>query len=173
MEKDLRAMRILIANRGEVAVRIIRTCEELGYKSILLHSTPDKNTLAYRLADEKYELQGISALDTYLNIPKVIDAVRKTKADMVHPGFGFLSENAEFVEALEKNRMTFIGPSSAAIQAVGNKIQAKELAKKFGVPTVPSFTTQESDPAKLLKEAQKVGFPCIIKKLPPVEEAKG
>jgi len=156
-------MRVLIANRGEVAVRIIRTCEELGYKSILLHSTPDKNTLAYKLADEKYELQGTSALETYLNIPRVVDAAKKTKADLVHPGFGFLSENADFVDALEKARINFVGPSAEAIRAAGNKIQAKDLAKRFGVPTGPSFTSQEKDPAKLLKEAQKVGFPCIVK----------
>src|SRR5260221_14705459 len=108
-------MRVLIANRGEVAVRIIRTCEELGYRSILLHSTPDKNTLAYRLADEKYELQGTSALETYLDIQKVVDAAKKTKADLIHPGFGFLSENYTFVEALEKARLTFVGPTSEAI----------------------------------------------------------
>jgi 3-methylcrotonyl-CoA carboxylase alpha subunit len=156
-------MRVLIANRGEVAVRIIRACEELGYTSILLHSTPDKNTLAYRMANERFELQGNSALETYLDISKVVEAARKTKADFVHPGFGFLSENADFVEALEKARLNFIGPPSSAIRIAGNKIKAKELAKSLGVPVVPSFTGQETNPDKLLKEAQKVGFPCIIK----------
>jgi len=156
-------MRVLIANRGEVAIRIIRTCEELGYTSILLHSTPDKNTLAYRLAHEKFELQGTSAAETYLNIPKVVEAAKKTKADFVHPGFGFLSENAQFVEALEKARINFVGPPSSAIKIAGHKIRAKELAQSLGVPVIPSFTGQETSPDKLLKEVQKVGFPCIIK----------
>ncbi len=156
-------MKVLIANRGEVAVRIIRACEELGFTSILLHSTPDKNTLAYRLAKERFELPGNSALDTYLNIPKVVEAAKLTKADLIHPGFGFLSENADFVEALEKARLNFVGPPSSAIRLAGNKIKAKELARSLGVPIVPSFTAVEANPEKLLKEAQKVGFPCIIK----------
>jgi len=156
-------MRVLIANRGEVAFRIIRTCEELGYTSVLLHSTPDKNTLAYRLADEKFELQGNRASETYLDIQKVVDAAKKTKADFIHPGFGFLSENPDFVEALEKMRLNFVGPDSKAIRMAGNKIHAKELAKSVGVPTVPSYTGTEKNPDKLLKEVQKVGFPCIIK----------
>jgi acetyl/propionyl-CoA carboxylase alpha subunit len=156
-------MRVLIINRGEVAVRVIRTCEELGYTSILLHSTPDKNTLAYRMANETIEILGNTALETYLSIPKVVAVAKKIKPDLIHPGFGFLSENADFVEILEKERLNFVGPSSEAIRAAGNKIHAKELAKKIGVPTVPSYTGNESDPDKLLKEVQRVGFPCIIK----------
>ena len=149
-------MRVLIINRGEVAVRIIRTCEELGYTSILLHSTPDKNTLAYRLADETVELIGNTAVETYLDIPKVVAQAKRIKPDLIHPGFGFLSENADFVEILEKERLNFVGPSSEAIRAAGNKIHAKELAKKVGVQTVPSYTGSETDPDRLLKEVQKV-----------------
>jgi 3-methylcrotonyl-CoA carboxylase alpha subunit len=156
-------MRILIANRGEVAVRIIRACEELGYTSILLHSTPDKNTIAYRLANEKIEIPGTSATETYLNQEKVVQAAKKVKADLIHPGFGFLSENADFVELLEKENLNFVGPTSETIRMVGNKIHAKDLAKKVSVPTVPAYTGKEKDIDSLLKEAQKIGFPCIIK----------
>ena len=156
-------MRVLIANRGEVAVRIIRCCQELGLRSILLHSTPDRNTSAYRMADEVIEIPGSSPAETYLNIPKVINACELSRADLLHPGFGFLSENADFVETLEKTKTIFVGPTSRAIRLAGNKIQAKALAVKAGVPVTPAYTGTETDPKRLLNEAKKIGFPCIVK----------
>jgi 3-methylcrotonyl-CoA carboxylase alpha subunit len=156
-------MRVAICNRGEVAVRVIRACQELGYKSILLHSTPDRNTVAYRLADETVELEGSAPLETYLNISKVIEAAQSAKATMLHPGFGFLSENADFVEKLEATEIIFVGPKSKSIRLAGNKIRAKEMAIKAGVPVTQAYTGVESDPLKLLEEAKKIGFPCIVK----------
>ncbi|MCC6278146.1 MAG: ATP-grasp domain-containing protein [Oligoflexia bacterium] len=156
-------MRVAIVNRGEVAVRIIRACQELGYASILIHSTPDKHTTAYRIADETYELEGQAAADTYLRIDSVVNACKNVRADLVHPGFGFLSENAAFAQALEEAGLTFIGPSAHSIALAGNKIKAKELAHKAGVPTVPSITNLDSDPQKQLEQARSIGFPCIIK----------
>jgi 3-methylcrotonyl-CoA carboxylase alpha subunit len=156
-------MRVVIANRGEVAVRIIRTCQELGFTSILLHSTPDKNTSAFRLADETIELKGTSSLETYLNIKAVVGAALEAKADLLHPGFGFLSENADFVEALENTDITFVGPPSKSIRLAGNKVKAKELAQKQGVPVTPAYIGNDTDPKKLLAEARKIGFPCIVK----------
>ncbi|MDZ4676013.1 MAG: biotin carboxylase N-terminal domain-containing protein [Oligoflexia bacterium] len=156
-------MRVAINNRGEVAVRIIRTCQELGFTSILLHSSPDKNTIAYRMADETVELTGSSSLETYLNIPVVVNSALSAKAELLHPGFGFLSENAEFVVALESAGITFVGPSAKSIFTAGNKIKAKELAKANNVPVTPAYTGSETDPAKLLAEVRKIGFPCIVK----------
>jgi 3-methylcrotonyl-CoA carboxylase alpha subunit len=156
-------MRVAIANRGEVAVRVIRACQELGYTSILLHSTPDKGTLAYRMADETVEIKGEAAKDTYLDISKVIEAAKSARVTMMHPGFGFLSENADFADAVEKAGIVFIGPTGHSIRLAGNKIKAKELAKKANVPTVPSLTSLETDPKKLLAQVKTIGFPCIIK----------
>ncbi len=156
-------MRVAIANRGEVAVRIIRACQEMGFKSILLHSTVDKNTPAYRLADEAIELKGNTPSETYLDVTKVLNACTQAKADMVHPGFGFLSENPDFAGLVEASKMIFVGPSSTSILLAGNKIKAKELAVRAGVPVIPAYTGDETDPRKLLQEAKKVGFPCMIK----------
>lgn len=156
-------MRVVIANRGEVAGRIIRACQELGYTSVLLHSTPDKNTPAFRMADETVELPGQTPLETYLNIPVVLQAAMKADAQMLHPGFGFLSENGTFAEEATNAGIIFVGPSAEAIRVAGNKIKAKELARKAKVPTVPSYTGTERDGKKLLAEAKKIGFPCIIK----------
>jgi 3-methylcrotonyl-CoA carboxylase alpha subunit len=156
-------LRVAINNRGEVALRIIRACQELGHTSILFHSTPDKGTPAYRLADERFELPGDSALATYLKIPSVVEAAVKTRAEMLHPGFGFLSENADFAEALTGAGIRFVGPDADTIRLSGNKIRAKGLAQKAGVPVTPAFTGSETDPKKLLAEARKIGFPCIVK----------
>ncbi len=157
-------MKVAINNRGEVAVRIIRSCQELGLKTILLHSTPDKNTLAFDMADETVELYGQTPLETYLNIPLVVSAIQKSGATLVHPGFGFLSENAHFVKALEDLRnITFIGPNSKTIEIAGNKILAKELAHKAGVPTTPAYTGKTDNPKQLLSEVNRIGYPCIVK----------
>ena len=152
-----------IANRGEVAMRIIRACQELGHTSILLHSTPDQKTAAYRAADETYELPGVSSLETYLNIEKVVRAAKQSEAQALHPGFGFLSENPAFAETLHQEEIIFVGPSAQSIRMAGNKIRAKELAQKAQVPVLPAYSGNMSDQESLLKEVRKIGFPCIVK----------
>ncbi len=156
-------LRVAICNRGEVAVRIIRTCQDMGFTTILIHSTPDKDSLAFEMADETIELSGDSPLQTYLNIPAVIEALKKCNADLVHPGFGFLSENAVFAKAVEDLKIKFIGPSSETIAVAGNKILAKEMAQKAGVPVSPAFVGDFSDSKTLLAEVKKLGYPCIVK----------
>ncbi|MBK9294644.1 MAG: ATP-grasp domain-containing protein [Oligoflexia bacterium] len=156
-------MRVGIINRGEVAVRIIKSCHELGLKTVLFHSSSDKQTLAYELCDEAFELKGQTPLETYLNIPVIIEALKATKVDLVHPGFGFLSENAYFVTQLENNKINFIGPKATSIDAVGNKIKAIKLAQSAGVPTTPSYVGPTDDAKKLLIEVKKIGYPCMVK----------
>jgi acetyl/propionyl-CoA carboxylase alpha subunit len=163
VEKGNTALRVAIANRGEVALRIIRACQELGHTSILLHSTPDKKTAAFRAADETVELVGQSPPETYLNIEKVIAAAVSGQAEAIHPGFGFLSENPHFAEKTKEAKIKFIGPSAECIRISGNKIHAKELAIKARVPVLPAFSGDMSDSKKLLSEIRKIGFPCIVK----------
>src|SRR6185312_2041382 len=128
--------KLAIANRGEVAVRIIRACQELGIQTVLLHSEPDVETLAYRLADECVLIGPAEAGKSYLDIQKNITGALSVQADAIHPGFGFLSENADFAEACEKARIIFVGPSAESIRLFGDKISAKNLAKKVGAPTI-------------------------------------
>lgn len=156
-------MRVAISNRGEVALRIINACKELGFTSILLHSTADKKTAAYEMADEVVELEGNTSLETYLDIQKVVDKAKSAKAQFLHPGFGFLSENAQFVKAVEDAGIAFVGPTAKSIELVGNKAQAKNLAMKVGVPVTNAYTGDSMDPKLLFEEAKKIGFPCIIK----------
>ncbi|MCS6837755.1 MAG: ATP-grasp domain-containing protein, partial [Bdellovibrionaceae bacterium] len=155
--------KVAIVNRGEVAVRIIRSCQELGLKTVLLHSEIDRKTLAYRLADETYCLNGNTVAETYLNIPKVVKALKECCAWAVHPGFGFLSENPEFVRELEKNNILFIGPNSESMEALGNKVNCKKLAQKVGVPLIPGYEGDNQDVNFLVRQAQEIGFPVVVK----------
>ena len=156
-------MRVAIANRGEVALRIIRACQELGHTSVLLHSTPDKKTSAFRAADETVELVGTSPLETYLNIENVVAAAKKSKVQALHPGFGFLSENPNFADKVIEAGIKFIGPDPDCIRLAGNKVHAKELAKKAQVPVLPALVGNMSKTKELLAEVRKIGFPCIVK----------
>lgn len=131
--------RVAIANRGEVAVRIIRACEELGIETVLLHSDPDVNSRAYRLATKKMRIGPAPTAQSYLNIQANIDAALAAGADAVHPGFGFLSENADFAERCEKNGLVFIGPSANAIRTLGDKVSFKRMAQKAGLPLIPGY----------------------------------
>ena len=128
---------VAIANRGEVAVRIIKACEELGLQTVLLHSDADINSRAYRMATKKICIGPAPTAQSYLNIEANINAAIAAGADAVHPGFGFLSENADFAEQCEKNGLIFIGPSSEAIRSLGDKVSFKNLAKKAGLPLIP------------------------------------
>ena len=155
--------KILIANRGEIALRIQRACRELGIHSVAVHSTADAEAMHVRLADESVCIGPPPARDSYLNIPAILSAALVTGAEAIHPGYGFLSENAGFAEMVEAHGMTFIGPSSAHIRMMGDKIAAKEAMAKLGVPLVPGSDGVVADIAKARDVAAHVGYPVLIK----------
>jgi acetyl/propionyl-CoA carboxylase alpha subunit len=155
--------RVAIANRGEVAVRIIRACEELGIETVLLHSDVDMQSRAYRLATKKMCIGPANTAQSYLNIEANINAALAAGADAVHPGFGFLSENADFAEQCEKNGLIFIGPSSDAIRKLGDKVSFKNLAKIAGLPLIPGYEGEDQSISTLIKEVEKIGLPVIVK----------
>lgn len=157
--------KLLIANRGEIAVRIIRAAKELGIKTVAVYSEADKDCLHTQLADEKICIGPAVATESYLSIPNIMSACEATGADAVHPGYGFLAENPYFAEVCEACGVTFVGPPKECIEKMGDKIEAKRIAKKAGVPVVPGIEepiTNPDDPA-LLKEVKKLGYPVIIK----------
>lgn len=154
---------LAIANRGEVAVRIIRACQEMGIKTVLLHSDADIKTRAYRMADKKICIGPAPTAESYLSIERNIQGARAGGADAVHPGFGFLSENAEFADACEKAGLVFVGPSAHSIRTLGDKVQSKEIAKKLNVPLVPGYQGENQEVGHLVKEAEKIGLPVIVK----------
>jgi acetyl-CoA carboxylase biotin carboxylase subunit len=155
--------KVLIANRGEIALRVQRACKELGIATVAVHSTADADAMHVRLADESVCIGPPAASDSYLNIPALVTACEITGADAVHPGYGFLSENARFAEILEEHKITFIGPTSEHIRTMGDKIEAKETAKKLGIPVVPGSDGAITSEAEALKVAERMGFPVLIK----------
>jgi acetyl-CoA carboxylase biotin carboxylase subunit len=156
--------KVLIANRGEIALRILRACKELGIKTVAAHSTADKDLMHVRLADESVCIGPPKSADSYLNVPALISAMELTDADAVHPGYGFLSENADFAEQVEKCGFIFIGPSAETIRAMGDKVSAIEVMIKAGVPTVPgSNGPLTEDTERTLKIAREIGYPVMIK----------
>ena len=155
--------KILIANRGEIAVRVIRACKEWGIPTVAIHSDVDKNSMHVRLADESVCVGTHQPANSYLNIPAIMSAVELTNADAVHPGYGFLSENAEFAKILEDYKIKFIGPSSKLIKMMGDKIQAKIIAKKYGLPVIEGSEGGVSDINDAKKIIKNIGFPVLIK----------
>lgn len=155
--------KILIANRGEIALRIQRACRELGIATVAVHSTADADAMHVRLADESVCIGPPPARDSYLNIPALVTACEITGADAVHPGYGFLSENARFAEILEEHKITFIGPTSEHIRIMGDKIEAKETAKRLGIPVVPGSDGAVTSETEAMKIAKSMGFPVLIK----------
>jgi acetyl-CoA carboxylase biotin carboxylase subunit len=156
--------KVLIANRGEIALRILRACKEAGIKTVAVHSTADRNLMHVRLADESVCIGPPPTSESYLNIPRIISAMEVTGADAVHPGYGFLSENANFAEQVERSGFIFIGPRPDTIRAMGDKVSAIEVMKKAGVPTVPgSDGPITEDNQRTLTIARKIGFPIMIK----------
>lgn len=155
--------KIAIANRGEVAVRIIKACEEMGIETVLLHSEADIGSRAYRMATKTICIGPAPTAESYLNIEANINGALAMGAEAIHPGFGFLSENADFAEAVEKSGMKFIGPSAEAIRALGDKVHCKALAKQAGLPLVPGYEGENQDVAHLVKEAERIGYPVIVK----------
>src|SRR4051812_23138344 len=146
--------KILIANRGEIACRIIRTCRRLGIRTVAVHSEADAGALHVRMADEAVAIGPPPARESYLRIDRILDACRATGAQAVHPGYGFLSENAAFAQALEEAGIVFVGPPRGAILAMGDKIESKRLARDAGVPTVPGSVDSIGDPADALRVAR-------------------
>ena len=155
--------KILIANRGEIAVRIIRACRELGIKSVAVHSTADIDSMHVRIADEAVCLGPATSKHSYLNIPAILTAAQITGADAIHPGFGFLSENAHFAELVEEHGFSFIGPTAETIRVMGDKIKAKETAVALGIPVVPGSEGEVKTIDEAKEWATKIGFPLIIK----------
>ena len=155
--------KILIANRGEIAVRIIRACKEWGISTVAVHSDVDKESMHVKLADESVCIGSHKPINSYLNIPSILSAVELTNSDAVHPGYGFLSENFEFARILEENKIKFIGPSSQLIKMMGDKIQAKKIAKEYGLPVIEGSDGGISDIHEAKKICNKIGFPILIK----------
>ncbi|MDB5541356.1 MAG: accC [Devosia sp.] len=155
--------KVLIANRGEIALRILRACKELGIQTVAIHSTADSNAMHVRLADESVCIGPPPAKDSYLNIPSIMAACEITGADAVHPGYGFLSENARFARILQEHKITFIGPSSHHIEIMGDKITAKRTAVELGIPVVPGSAGEVRTEAEALATADEIGYPVLIK----------
>ena len=156
--------KVLIANRGEIALRVLRACKQLGIKTVAVHSTADKDLMHVHLADESVCIGPPSPTESYLNIPAIISAMEVTEADAVHPGYGFLSENADFAEQVENSGFTFIGPTAETIRMMGDKVSAIKVMIEAGVPTVPgSNGPLDNDDARTLRIAREIGFPVIIK----------
>jgi len=155
--------RVLIANRGEIACRIIRTCRRLGIQTIAVYSEADAGAQHVRLADFAYPIGGPRPQDSYLRADAIVEVARQSGAEAIHPGYGFLSENADFAEAVERAGIAFIGPSADSMRKMGSKAGAKDLMAGHGVPVVPGYTGEGQDPALLAREAGKIGFPLMIK----------
>ena len=156
--------KVLIANRGEIALRILRGCRQLGIKTVAIHSTADRDLLHVKLADEAVCIGPAAPKDSYLNIPSIIAAAEATGANAIHPGYGFLSENADFAEMVEKSGFIFIGPTADTIRLMGDKVSAKKAMQKAGVPCVPgSAGALGSDFEENKRLANKIGYPIIIK----------
>src|SRR5579864_1374973 len=156
--------KIVIANRGEIALRILRTCKELGIKTVAVHSTADRDLMHVRLADESVCIGPPAPRESYLSIPAIISAAEITDAIAIHPGYGFLAENANFAEQVEKSGFIFIGPKADTIRQMGDKVAAIQAMKQLGIPCVPGSSDPiENDDAATVRMAREIGYPIIIK----------
>lgn len=153
----------MVANRGEIACRIIKTAKKMGIKTVAVYSDLDANALHVQLADESVYLGPAAASESYLSIPRILSAVQKSGAEAVHPGYGFLSENPTFVKVLEQNNIIFVGPKASAIAAMGDKIQSKLIAKASGVNCIPGFDGEVENVKDATKIANDIGYPVMIK----------
>ncbi|HLM54464.1 MAG TPA: biotin carboxylase N-terminal domain-containing protein, partial [Pseudoxanthomonas sp.] len=155
--------KILIANRGEIACRVIRTCRRLGIRTVAVYSDADADAQHVRQADEAYPIGGPRPADSYLRGDAILQVARDSGAQAIHPGYGFLSENADFADAVAAAGLVFIGPSGASMRKMGSKAGAKDLMAAAGVPVVPGYTGQDQSPDTLSREAARIGFPLMIK----------
>ena len=153
--------KLVIANRGEIALRILRACKELNIKTVAIYSEPDRDLMHVKMADESICIGPADSTKSYLNIPAIISAMELTGADGVHPGYGFLAENPDFAEKVEKSGFNFVGPSASVIKKMGNKISAKEFAKESGLPIVPGSNGPIGNNPE--EQAEQIGYPLIIK----------
>ncbi|MFN2590712.1 MAG: acetyl/propionyl/methylcrotonyl-CoA carboxylase subunit alpha, partial [Actinomycetota bacterium] len=154
--------RVLVANRGEIAVRVIRTCREMGIPTVAVYSDPDRDALHVEMADDAYQLGPASPAESYLNVERILDAAWQSQATAVHPGYGFLAENADFAQAVGDAGLVFVGPPAQAMIAMGDKITARRTAERVGAPTVPG-TLDPVGPADAAREAERIGFPMVVK----------
>jgi 3-methylcrotonyl-CoA carboxylase alpha subunit len=154
---------LLIANRGEIAVRLIRSCRELGIKSIAVYSGADERAMHRRLADEAYPIGPAPAPESYLNVGRLVETIERSGAEAVHPGYGFLSESADFASAVQDAGAIWVGPPPEAMDAVGYKVRAKELARSAEVPTIPGYDGDDEGEERLAEEARRIGFPVLVK----------
>ena len=155
--------KVLIANRGEIAVRILRACKDLGIQTVAVYSTADKEAMHVKMADESVCIGPSQSKESYLNIPSIIAACEISGADAVHPGYGFLSENSSFVEKLNAHNISFIGPSSNHIKTMGDKILAKRTAEEYGLPVIPGSEGEVKNPEEATRIGENIGYPIIIK----------
>jgi 3-methylcrotonyl-CoA carboxylase alpha subunit len=155
--------KLLVANRGEIAVRVILACRELGIASVAVYSEADENAMHRRLADEAHPIGPSPASESYLNIERLIEAIEVSGAEAVHPGYGFLAESAPFARAVESSGAVWVGPAPEAMEAMGFKVRAKELARQAGVPTVPGYDGEDESEERLAEEAERIGYPVLVK----------
>src|SRR5882762_8307292 len=155
--------KILIANRGEIAVRVIRACHEMGIAAVAVYSEVDRAALHVRHADEACPIGAATASESYLNIPKILDAAKRSGVDAIHPGYGFLSENAKFAEACAHAGIKFIGPSAASMEMMGSKTRARQEMEKAGVPFVPGTSRALESMQQATEIAAKIGYPLMLK----------
>src|SRR3954469_11445915 len=155
--------KVLVANRGEIAVRIIRALDELGIASVAVYSELDRDALHVQRAGEAYLLGGPTAAESYLKVEKILEVVKESGAEAVHPGYGFLAENAPFARACEEAGVVFIGPPASAIDAMGSKTKARELMSEAGVPIVPGTTSPAESVKEAKKQAKEIGYPIACK----------
>ncbi|MGZ6364716.1 MAG: acetyl/propionyl/methylcrotonyl-CoA carboxylase subunit alpha [Ktedonobacteraceae bacterium] len=155
--------KVLIANRGEIAIRIMATCREMGIRTVAIYSAADCNARHVREADEAYFVGPAPAAQSYLRIDTIIDVARQSRAEAIHPGYGFLSENVHFVEECKEAGIVFIGPPASAMRLMGSKISAKQLAQSVGAPTIPGYNGEDQEASTLTSEAKRIGFPLLIK----------
>ncbi len=154
---------LLIANRGEIAVRVARTARRMGIATIAVFSDADANAMHIAAANRAVRIGPVPARESYLSMPRIIEAARRTGADAIHPGYGFLSENPEFAEACEAAGIVFVGPPASAMRAMGSKSAAKALMRDAGVPVLPGYEGENQDSALLADHAARIGFPVVIK----------
>lgn len=155
--------KLLIANRGEIAIRVMRTCREMGIRTVAVYSEPDESAMHVRYADEAYSLEGSKASDTYLNQQKILAIANRVKADAIHPGYGFLSENPEFAESVASAGLNFVGPSGSSIRALGDKTAARTRAQELGIPTVPGTEHPLLSEHEAIETAARIGYPVLLK----------
>src|SRR6478735_5479229 len=154
---------VLIANRGEIAQRVIRACRDLGLKSVAVYSDADRTATHVRMADEAIHIGAAPASESYLSIPKILDAARQAKAGAIHPGYGFLSENPDFADACASAGFRFVGPPGRVMREMGEKTAARRVAREVGVPIVPGYDTGLDDIREAARLAEEIGYPIMIK----------